>query len=401
MKRILLALGFFSVAVWAAGSPSFAQEDEPADVEGTNEVTEPEDESAPEESWGDPIEMDLPESVEEAMRDQSTAITRMRVYFDEGNSEDGISLEFDDMHTEVPIIYAAFIGEECDRALTYEEWESRRGRYVDLGFEVKTAPARLENLEVRVVHSHLKGEEETDLSTFEVTVPDDGESWDSLRLRGSLPGINRYTLEVSYTNGMGERTTHKGFSHWVIVMAPPMFQFLNDVSATASHRAAGNNTILNTTVNMRGSFILHHGLNPEDCELRITRSGERNLDLSRMSPELRRIISQDRIPPGWQEVARMDFTDGTIGGRRVLTLEDSFVRLDFDHVLSATSTALPLSEDWQYRFQLLHDGADTPLATWTVRIQLAIDEAEDIDDAELVVEATGVDDELSVPFKGE
>ncbi|MBZ0136080.1 MAG: hypothetical protein K8I27_06885 [Planctomycetes bacterium] len=367
---------------------------------------EPTPEPQPEETareplpdFGDPITMKLPEKVAKAMKDQGLAITRMRVYFDENSGDQGAVLEYEGMRTEVPVIYAAFNGEECDLELSYKEWQRRDGRYVDLGFDVKTLPARLKNLEVQIVHSHLQGEDETQLATYEVVVPEAGERWDALRLRGALPGINRYALQVSYTNADGAKTTHKGFSHWVVVQSPPMFEFSNDVSATGTRLDAGTNTILEGDIGMTGSFTLHHGIKAEDCTLRITREGRRDMNLDDLPAEVRRVIAKEKIPPGWQEVARVDFADGEVNGRRVVTVEDSRIRIEWGHAFAASSKVLPVTEDWEYRFELLHSDSALPLATWSVSIGLGISRPDDINTAAMKVRATGLDETLNVAFK--
>jgi hypothetical protein len=350
--------------------------------------------------YGAPLTMKVPAKVLKQMKDQGVAITRMRVYFDEhDNSDDGAVLEYEGMRTEVPVIYAAFKGDQCDKELSYKDWLSRDGRYVDLAVDIRTRPTVLKGMKVQIVHSHLEGDTETELSRFDVAVPEPGDPWDSLRVRGALPGINRYRLLVTYTNDKGEETTQKGFSHWVIVQAPPMFEFLNSVTCNATRTQAGANTALNANVHMKGSFILHHGIDPKDCTLRITRKGRREMNLSALPAEVRRVVDKDRIPPGWQEVAKVKFSNGKLNGRQVVSVEDSFVRVQFDHDFAATAAVLPVTDQWEYRFELLHKDSNQPLASWTVDVDLSIDKPADVANAKIKVSATGMDKPLEVPFQ--
>lgn len=376
-------------------------EPEPEPEPGPEPEPQPEPEAGAEPlpEFGEPITMKLPEKVAKAMKDQGLAITRMRVYFDEKAGKQGAVLEYEGMRTEVPVIYAAFNGDECDLEISYAEWRRRNGRYVDLGFDVKTLPGKLKDMEVKIIHTHLTGEDESELATYSVTVPEDGERWDAVRLRGALPGINRYTLQVSYKNAKGEQTTHKGFSHWVVVQSPPMFEFLNTISATGSRMDAGANTVLEGNVSMRSSFILHHGIDADDCTLRITRKGKRDMNLEDLPAEVRRVIAKEKIPPGWQEVARVDFEDGTLNGRRVVDVEESFITVDWGHAFAASAKVLPVTEDWEYRFELLHKDSALPLATWNVTVALSISKPTDITTAAMTVRATGLDEPLKVAFK--
>jgi hypothetical protein len=230
-----------------------------------------------------------------------------------------------------------------------------------------------------------------------VTVPDAGEAWDALRLHDAKPGINRYTLVVSYTNSDGDSTTHRGFSHWVVVQAPPMFEFLNDVSAKATRTEAAGNTVLDAEVKMNGTFILHHGLDTKDCTLRITRRGSRELDLGKLPAELRRVIDKEAVPPGWQEVARAKLGDGE-DAQDLLDVEDSFVRVNWTHAFAASSAVLPVTDAWEYRFELLHRDSVAPLATWSANIDLSIAAAADLANAKLKVRATGLEKPLEVSF---
>jgi hypothetical protein len=352
----------------------------------------------PARDYGAPITMALPDKVAKAMKDQGMAITRMRVYFEEEkNSNDGAVIEFEGMRTEVPVIYAAFKGEQCDRELSYDDWLKREARHVDLAFEIKSRPKVLKGMKVQVVHGHLQGDTETDLNTYDITVPEPGEAWDTLRLPGAKPGINRYTIVVSYTNN-DETTTHRGFSHWVVVQAPPMFEFLNTVTAKASRTEAAGNTALEADVNMSGTFLLHHGLDPKDCTMRITRKGKRDMDLSKLPAGLRRVIDKERVPPGWQEVARVKFSDakGSVGA--TVDVEDDFVRVTWHHGFAASAAVLPVTDEWEYRFELLHRGSATPLASWTANIDLSIAKTSDIANAKLKVRATGLEKPLEVVF---
>jgi hypothetical protein len=152
---------------------------------------------------------------------------------------------------------------------------------------------------------------------------------------------------------------------------------------------------------MAGNFTLHHGLSAADCTLRISRIGTRDMDLSALPPKIRRVVNKEEVSPGWQEVARVKFNDGMVGGRRVVTVEGDFVRVSWVHALAASSAVLPLSDNWEYRFELLHKDAALPLATWTVEIDLRIQKPADIDKAKLVVRATGRAAPLEVGFTKE
>ena len=385
--------------------PTPEPEPEPEPQPEPEPEPEPEPQPEPEPSaqalpdYGDPITMKLPENVAKAMKDQGLALTRMRVYFDENAGNQGAVLEYEGMRTEVPVIYAAFNGDECDLELSYEEWQRRSGHYVDLGFDVKTLPKRLKDMEVKIVHTHLSGENETELATYEMVVPEPGERFDAQRLRGALPGINRYTLQVSYTDTAGKKSTQKGFSHWVVVQSPPMFEFLNTVSASGTRTDAGANTVLEGNVDMRSSFVLHNGIDPDDCTLRITRKGKRDMNLEDLPAEVRRVIAKEKVPPGWQEVARIDFEEGTIGTRQVVSIEDSKISVAWGHAFSASAKVLPVTEDWEYRFELLHPDSALPLATWNVTVALSISRPADISTAKMEVRATGLAEPLSVAFK--
>lgn len=177
-----------------------------------------------------------------------------------------------------------------------------------------------------------------------------------------------------------------------------MFEFLNNVSARATRTEAGNNTALAADVTMTGSFILHHGLNPEDCTLRITRKGKREMDLSALPAELRRVIAKEEVPPGWQEVAKVKFSDGKLNGAKIVDVEDSFVRVSFGHAFAASAAVLPVTDQWEYRFELLHKDSASPLATWSVNVDLSIARPQDIANARLKVRATGLEKPLEVPF---
>jgi hypothetical protein len=60
---------------------------------------------------------------------------------------------------------------------------------------------------------------------------------------------------------------------------------------------------------------------------------------------------------------------------------------------------LPVTEDWEYRFELLHTQSARPLATWTAKIDLKVSSPADINKAKLRIAATGLEEPLEVAFE--
>ncbi len=349
-------------------------------------------------SFGDPLTMTLPESVKTAMRDQGNAITRLGLLFDERGSKDGISLEFDGMRTEIPVVFAAFMGEQCDQELSYKDWLARTGRSVDLTFMVKTMPAKLDNLEVSVEHLHLRGEAEVLQSTYKATDAEVAKAY-SVRLRGSKPGINRYRLLVTYKNAKGEITSQQGFSHWLIVQAPPMFEFVTEPTCVATRKQLGKVTALAADATLTSIFLLHGGLSVKDCELRIVRRGSREVNLGGLSPDVRRVVGAELPAAGWEEVGRVKVGAPSPAWLKLVQDEAGFMRLSYTHSLSITSDVLPLKEAWEYHFELRHSSSREPLATWNMNVGLDIAKEADIAGAKLMLTATGLEKALEVPFQ--
>jgi hypothetical protein len=366
------------------------------------EDEEPPREETPDEGhfsgYGNPIALNLPDAIRRDMRDQGTSIARLRLYFRENQQQGGIALEFEGMRTEVPVIYAAFEPEQCDRELTYEEWIGRDGHYVDLGFDVKSRPRRLKGLEVKIEHRHMKGDSERVMATFTVATPPPGEPWDPVRLRGALPGINRYTLVVSYTDSEGKTSTQRGFSHWVLVSSPPMFDFRPEVKAIATRTQAGELALLNAEVSFRGSFELHDGLAPEDCTVRIVRRGRRTANLSGISADVRRVVEKDVVPPGWHEIGRFNLSPGETRGAAEVKVDGASVIFELKHGFAASSSVLPVSEDWEYGFELHHRPSREVLAQWSWSVAMSLRQAQQLDDAQLLITGTGLRQPLEVPF---
>ena len=391
------------IALLASLSVAFAQDSPVKPVEPAKEPPkeEPKEEPKPKpepgtgKTYGDPVTMTLPESVKQAMRDQGVAITRMGLLFDERGSKDGIALEFEGMRTEVPVVYAAFVGEKCDQELSYKDWLARTGHGVDVTFLVKTLPAKLSGVEVSVEHLHLKGSGETLQSTFKATDVQLGKPY-SVRLRGAQPGINRYRLVVSYKNAAGERTSQTGFSHWLVVAAPPMFEFAAEPTCVATWRKAGSLTIIDAQAALNSSFMLHTGLSMADCEVRVMRRGARTIKLENLAPEVRRVVGEESQAAGWQEVGRAKVGDKNSGWLKFTLDENGFVKLSCTHALSVTSDVLPLNEAWEYRFELRHKSMRENLATWSMNVSLKIAKPQDISKARLMLTATGLEKALEV-----
>jgi hypothetical protein len=356
---------------------------------------EPKRDSMP--SFGDPVTMTVPESVKTAMRDQSVAITRLGLLFDGQAGKDGIALEFEDMRTEIPVVFAAFVGDKCDQELTYKDWLARNGRYVDLTFLLKTMPQKLDGLEVSVEHLHLRGESEVAQSTFKAADVEIGKPF-SVRLRGCKPGINRYRLNVSYRNREGKTTAQQGFSHWLIVQAPPMFEFATEPSCLAQYRKLGQVTVITADTTLNSSFMLHNGISAKDCELRVMRRGTRECRLQGLANDVRRIVGDETPAGGWEEVGKVRMS-AKLPSWLKLTVDDAgFVKLGYTHTLSVTGGVLPLNESWEYRFELRHSASRDALAAWKMNIGLKIERAEDIARARVIITATGLEKALEVPL---
>jgi hypothetical protein len=382
--------------------PETTPEPETAPETAPEPETEPEpaEDSARSEPFehGAPLTMKVPEKIRKAMIDQGKDATRLRVYFEEGKDDNGLKIEYGDNVTEVPVIFAAFIKERCDREVPFNIWSTRETAFIDLAFDIKSMPMNLNKLEVEIVHAHISGETETELGSFQVPVPETGNPWEAMRIPGSLPGINRYTLRLTYTQGE-ETTTVNGFSHWVIVQAPPMFGFENGVECEASRSSAKDQTSLQATTTFHGNFFLHAGLNPDDLFLRITRKGRRNVNLNGLTPDLRRIVAKEEAAAGWQEVGRTRLTEGNIPGLESVNIDGLNVDIRFTHSLAVTSRVLPLLEDWEYRFALNHQDAAKPIAVWSGKIDLHIKDSTRIASAEMVISTTGMKKPLMVGFK--
>lgn len=345
-------------------------------------------------SYGDPLTMSLPQSVKNAISDQGVAITRMGLLFDQRGGKDGIALEYEGMRTEIPVVFAAFVGEKCDQELSYADWQARSGRSVDVTFVVKTMPDKLNSLEVAIEHLHMKGAEEVPQSTYKASDVEIGKSY-SVRLRGAKPGINRYRLLVSYKNDKGERVSQQGFSHWLVVAAPPMFEFACEPTCSAAWRKTGKLTVIDAEAWLNSTFVLHSGLSAKDCEVRAMRRGKREIRLSGLSPDVRRVVGEDTQAAGWQEVGRA--TPGQSGGWLKATLDEGgFVKVSCSHGLSVTSEVLPLNESWEYRFELRHKSVREAIATWTMSVGMKINKAEDIAKSKLTLTATGLEKALEV-----
>lgn len=348
-------------------------------------------------AWGEPVTITLPQNVKDAIRDQGVAITRMSLLFDERGSKDGIALEYEGMRSEVPAVFAAFVADKCDQHLSYKDWQLRAGRAVDVTFLVKTMPANLDGLEVSIEHLHYKGNEEVLQSTYNAGKVELGKPH-TVRLRGARPGVNRYRLVVSYKKDSGEKVSEPGFSHWLTVAAPPMFEFACEPQGTATWRKAGKLTVVDAQVSLNAAFMLHGGLAVTDCELRVMRKGARQIRLSELPADVRRVVGEDAQAAGWQEVGR-----ARVGDKRGWLVaemgDDGFVKLSCVHALSVTSDVLPLNEAWEYRFELRHSAMREPLATWTSSIGLKIAKAEDVSRSVLLVTASNLPKPLEIALR--
>jgi hypothetical protein len=145
--------------------------------------------------------------------------------------------------------------------------------------------------------------------------------------------------------------------------------------------------------------VLHHGLKPEDCTLRISRRGQREINLDALPPDVRRAVAKDAVPPGWQELGRCELTVGMIQGRKAVTVEDSFVKITFSHGFAAGSNVLPATEEWEYSFELHHKDSARPLATWNNSIKLKVAKPADIDTVKLRVDIANKAEPLLVPIQ--
>jgi hypothetical protein len=218
-----------------------------------------------------------------------------------------------------------------------------------------------------------------------------------MRLHGSMPGVNRYRLVVSYTSAEKQTATHGGFSHWVMIQAPPMFEFTSTVNAAATSRKAGNRTLIGAQVRIDTAFKLHAGLKPEDCTLRVVRRGRRDLYMGNLAPDVRLVLEKERAPVGWHEVGRGPLKNPGITCIEKAKVEDSFVGVTFCHVMDISSATLPMAEDWDYRFELLHKDMLEPLESWEARIAFKLASEADLGRAKLRVRATGANGEVETP----
>jgi len=174
-----------------------------------------------------------------------------------------------------------------------------------------------------------------------------------------------------------------------------MFEFACEPACTATWRKAGKLTVVEAFVALNSTFMLHSGFSTKDCEVRVMRRGSRDIKLTGLAPDVRRVVGEDTQAAGWQEVGRVK--PGASGGWLTASLDESgFVKVGCTHSLSVTSDVLPLNEAWEYRFELRHKSTREAIATWNMSVGLKINKPEEIARTKLTLTATGLEKALEV-----
>jgi hypothetical protein len=307
----------------------------------------------------------LPAEATKVLADSAASASRMSTRFrtDDGKP-DVIEATYGDEVAQLPVIAGVWEQASCDSHLTVEQ--ARKGKWpsASLAFRVYATPKDFGPYQVLIEHWHSN---ESHRSLLKTVTSDKPETFTLQRYQvaGLLPGINEFVLRIRQTSKDGKVTTSDGTSHFTLVDEVAALGLQSTTDATATRTTVGAVSVTQSAITVSQTFTLTPALDAANIRVKLSRRGKRLFKKTALAPEIRGAVDDPELAAAWVE---MDSTPLKIfsGGALEIAHTQGFVwTFRIRHNLSATSTVLPLDDDWEYRIQLYHTNYGAPVETMT------------------------------------
>lgn len=310
----------------------------------------------------------VPPAVALATRDSIAAATRISLRFNEPTEADtAIEATYGSERTQAPVIAGLFDADASDSWISHEKYRGDRHRSATLAFRVLSSPRNFGAYAVVIDHWHVSEQASALIKTIQLA---NLESFKTHRttVAGLLPGVNQFNLRIRYTDARGVTTLGESSTHAVSVEEVAALDLKLGASAQTSVSVyQANLRMYRGRAAWSGEFTLSPALAPANMVVKVQRRGTRlfsQLDLPR---EVAGDVGGPLMVGTWEDFASLavptaveedgggtaDATARTPGAA-VVALGDRRYRVDVEHLLRASSTLIPLRDQWEYRVLLYH-----------------------------------------------
>ncbi len=315
----------------------------------------------------------IPTKQADTLRSSQVAATRLTVHFGGAPGTEGpIEASHGTEKTQLPVIAAIFVTEECESVLTAEEFRSRPDRRASLAYRVYSAPKNFGPYGLLLEHWHaneahrtlIKTSRFANLPTFETQ---------RISISGLLPGVNEFRLLVHIEDASGTKTVSDASTHLVVVHEVAALSLTKDTAVGFSAQdLPADRVAYRGDALWQASFVLSPALDAGRMQVRVQRRGTRKFEDARLPAGVQRDVGAESSIGTWQEIAALPLTGGELHGVLVQSMGERRYAVRLTHVLRVSSTLAPMSDDWEYRVSLQHPNIADAVEVITAHVRAEI-----------------------------
>lgn len=287
----------------------------------------------------------------DALKIERVANARLQANFTETHNDSVLAVEYEGERTEAPVIMGFFVSDKCDTEIDHQAYRASARRSGNLTVIVKSKPKNFGAYDVLVDHAVVTERRMKPINTVRLA---NQETFEPIpfSVGGLMPGVNRFTLRIRYTNGAGVTTISKGVTHDILVHELTAFGARSDWKLQGSETRVGDLTLWRGSMSRELDFTLSPGIDAEDVELRLLRQGKRSIARSKAPQRIRTQLDDDLTQTNWQVLASRALESGGDNILKVEAISEGTWKVHMAHWISATSSVLPVNDDWSYRLEL-------------------------------------------------
>lgn len=339
----------------------------------------------------------LPDGIARKQREAREAASQIVLRFNtptEGDSP--IEVEYGKDRTQAAVVAVVVDPEKSDSELSAEKFRTVRDHSASLVFQVYSAPRNFGAYAVVVEHWHVNESQVAKLKTIQLPNLETFKP-QPLSVAGLLPGINQFLFHVRITDSNGVTSITESTSHVVLVHEVAALDFAESGDTSLKSTAMGEGITAYSASSFWGcGFTLTPAMAPERMSIKIQRRGKREFNKMALPVAVGTDVPDPQSKSKYEDFETLSLpavgevvVAGEAGGEprieatpashkspsvMVTALGARKYRVDVVHMLRASSTVAPLSDQWEYRVLVYHSGIAGPVETFDFGFEGSISE---------------------------
>jgi hypothetical protein len=342
------------------------------------------------------FKMKLPDGIARKQREAKEAASQIVLKFNtptEGDSP--IEVEYGKERTQAAVVAVVVDVASSDTEISAEKYRESRDKAASISYQVYSAPRNFGAYAVVIEHWHINESQTAKLKTIQLANIETFKP-QSIALAGLLPGVNQFLFHIRITDAKGVTSITESTSHAVLVheVAAMDFAASGDTEGKVSRLSNGVDAYSASSFWGCG-FTLTPAFAPERMSVKVQRRGKREYNKQALPPAVGVDVQNLQLLSKYEDfqtlalpfanetvvagedkssmAIKAEAASNTSPAVMVTALGGRRYSVDVVHLLRASSTVAPLSDEWEYRLLLYHSGIAGPVETFDFQFAAAIE----------------------------